>query len=146
MRLSTIEIAHKDGSKSIVQTGCGGVAHSRFISKETLVITGCAAVTVTRADGSLIFSDSYDDAHIGFGGASSDGKRFILAVSAWHAGDPSFMTDEWLVVYDIDHRAPVFAIKSAPLPYLQSQSALSKDGTRLLIGSGGHLKLLQLPH
>ena len=94
----------------------------------------------------MIFSDSYSEGHISYGGASSDGERFIVAVSAWHGGDPSFMTDEWLVVYDIERRSPMYAVKSAPLPYLQSQSALSKDGARLLVGSGGHLKLLQLSH
>ena len=65
-------------------------------------------------------------------------------MAAWHPGDPSYMTDEWLAVYDIDYRRPVFAWKSDPLPYQQSQTALSADGTQLLIGSGAHLKLIRL--
>jgi hypothetical protein len=30
--------------------------------------------------------------------------------------------------------------------YQQSQSALSADGNRLLIGAGGHLKLINVPN
>ena len=39
-------------------------------------------------------------------------------------------------------RARVFALKSDPLPYMQSQSALSDDGGHLLVGSGGRLKFV----
>jgi hypothetical protein len=144
-RSSTVEISHPDGSTTNFQSGCGGVVHYSFISGDVLVVTtDCGTLFVIGTDGHLIFSDEYHQAHIQFGGASRNGKRFVLAMAAWHPGDPSYMTDEWLTVYDIDHRRPVFAWKSDPLPYLQSQTALSADGTRLLIGSGAHLKLIRL--
>jgi hypothetical protein len=146
-RPTIIEISHTDGSKTNFDTGCGGVVHDSLVSNDVrAVVTDCGTLFVTGEDGHVLFSDAYHDAQIQFGGASRSGNRFVLAVAVWHPGDPSYLTDEWLVVYDIEHRGPVFAWKSSPLPYLQSQTALSADGTRLLIGSGGHLQLTRLPN
>jgi len=142
---SSVEITHQDGSKSSFQTPCGYV-HDSTISRDVLVVIGCGVLSVIGTDGRLIFSDAFPDADPKFGSASKNGKRFVVSVAVWHAGDPSYLTDEWLVVYDIDQHGPVFAVKSDPLPYLQSQSALSADGKRLLTGSGDHLKLLNLPN
>jgi hypothetical protein len=137
----------KDYPEAVFQTGCGGGVHSSSLSSATVVITtDCGTMYVVGADGHALFSDSFPGAEVKFGGASRNGKRFVLALSAWHSGDPRYMTDEWLVVYDVEHRGPVLALKSNPLPYLQSQSALSDDGTLMLIGSGGHLKLLNVPN
>jgi len=108
------------------------------------IIIGCSTVSVIGADGHLSFSDDFSGAGLQFGGASKDGKRFVIAVSALRGGDPPYLTDEWLVVYDAERHAPVFAVKSDPLPYMQSQSALSADGNYLLACSGGHLKLLRM--
>lgn len=142
-RPSTIDIVHEDRSRSSFQTGCAGVVHDSFLSKDTLVITSdCSTLSVIGTDGHVFFSDVFPGAEVKFGGASKNGRRLILSVTVWHPGDPPYLMDEWLVVYDIQHRGPVFAVKSDPLPYMQSQSALSADGNRLLIGSGGHLKLL----
>lgn len=146
-RPTIVEISHPDGSKTSFDTGCGGVVHDSSVSNDVrAVTTDCGTLLVIGADGHVLFSDEYHNAQIQFGGASRKGNRFVLAVAVWHPGDPSYMTDEWLVVYDIEHRGPVFAWKSSPLPYLQSQTALSADGTRLLIGSGGHLQLTRLPN
>lgn len=142
-RPSLVEVVHENGSKSTFQTDCGNVGNS-FLSKDAFVIIGCSKVSVIGADGHLFFSDDFSGAGLQFGGASKNGKRFVLAVSASHGGDPPYLTDEWLVVYDAERHAPVFAVKSDPLPYMQSQSALSADGNYLLAGSGGHLKLLRI--
>jgi hypothetical protein len=139
-RPSVVEIVHDDGSRSGFQTDCGNVGDS-YLSKNALVIIGCSTLSVIDADGHLLFSDSFSGADLKFGGASRNGKRFVISVTTWHPGDPPYLTDEWLVVYDKERRAPVFAVKSDPLPYMQSQSALSADGKYLLAGSGGHLKL-----
>lgn len=143
LRPSSIEIVREDQSKSSFQTDCGNVGDS-YISKDTLVVIGCSTLSIIGTDGHLFFSDTFNDADLKFGGASKNGKRFVISVTAWHPGDPPYLTDEWLVVYDIERREPVFAVKSDPLPYMQSQSALSADGNRLLIGSGGHLKLISV--
>jgi len=142
-RPSSIEIVHDDGSHSVFQTDCGNV-HDSYLSKDALVVIGCNTLHVVRVDGYALFSDAFGGAGLQFGGASKDGKRFVVAVSASHGGDPPYLTDEWLVVYDVERRAPVFAVKSDLLPYMQSQSALSADGNYLLAGSGGHLRLLRV--
>jgi hypothetical protein len=142
-RPSSIEIVHDDGSKSSFEADCGNVGDS-YLSKDALVVIGCNTLWVIGADGRLFFSDAFGGAGLHFGGASKYGKRFVIAVSASHGGDPPYLTDEWLVVYETQRRAPVFAVKSDPLPYMQSQSALSADGDYLLAGSGGHLRLLKI--
>lgn len=141
-RPTTIEIVHEDGSKNTLQIDCGNVGDS-FLSKDAFVIIGCNTLSVIGADGHLFFSDAFTGADLKFGGASRNGKRFVISVRAWHSGDPPYLTDEWLVVYDTEQRASVFAVKSDPLPYMQSQSALSTDGSYLLTGSGGHLRLVR---
>ena len=142
-RPTTVEIINEDGSKNTLQTDCGNVGDS-FLSKDAFVIIGCNTLSVIGADGHLFFSDAFRGADLKFGGASRNGKRFVISVSAWRPGDPPYLTDEWLVVYDIERRAPVFAVKSDPLPYVQSQSALPADGNYLLTGSGGHLRLFKV--
>jgi hypothetical protein len=141
-RPSLVEIVHDDGSRSRFQTDCGNVGDS-YLSKDALIIIGCSKLSVIGADGRLLFSDAFSGADLKFGGASRNGKGFVISVTAWHPGDPPYLTDEWLVVYDTERRAPVFAVKSDPLPYMQSQSALSADGDYLLTGSGGHLRLFK---
>jgi hypothetical protein len=144
-RPASVEIVHADQSMSSFQADCGYVMDS-FVSKTTLAIIGCSMMSIIGTDGHVLFTDVFNDAYLYFGGASKNGKRFVIAVSAWHPGDPPYMTDEWLVVYDVDRRGAIIAFKSDSLPYQQSQSALSAEGERLLIGTGGHLKLVRLPN
>ena len=144
-RPASVEIVHADQSMSSFQADCGYVMDS-FVSKTTLAIIGCSTMSIIGTDGHVLFTDMFNDAYLYFGGASKNGKRFVIAVSSWHPGDPPYLTDEWLVVYDVDRRRAIIAFKSDPLPYQQSQSALSAEGELLLIGTGGHLKLVKLPN
>jgi hypothetical protein len=141
-RQTTVEIVNEDGSKNTLHTDCGNV-HTSFLSKSRFVMIGCNALSVIDIDGETLFSDSLPDKGLMFGGRSKDGKRFVISVTAYQPGDPPSLTDEWLVVYDTEQRQATFAVKSDPLPYQQSQSALSADGSYLLVGSGGHVKLLR---
>jgi len=143
-RPASVEIVHEGQSKSNFQTDCGNVIYS-FVAKSTLAIIGCGKVSIIATNSHLLFSDVFNDAYLYFGGASRNGKRFVIAVSSWHPGDPPYLTDEWLVVYDVDRRGPIAAFRSAPLPYQQSQSALSENGHHVLIGTGEHVKLIELP-
>lgn len=143
-RPASVEIVHQDQSKSTFQADCGYVMDS-FVSKTTLAIIGCSEMSIIGTDGHVLFTDVFNEADLYFGGASKNGKRFVVAVSSWHPGDPPYLTDEWLVVYDVDRRGAIIAFKSVSLPYQQSQSALSADGEHLLVGIDGHLKLIRLP-
>jgi hypothetical protein len=142
-RATTVEIVHEDGSKSRLRTACG-LVHTFFLSKDRFVMVGCNALSVVGMDAQVLFSDSFPDKGLMFGGRSKNGKKFVVSVTAYHQGDPPILTNEWMVIYDTDQRGAVFALKSDPLPYQQSQSALSADGGRLLLGSGGHIKLVNV--
>jgi hypothetical protein len=142
-RPTSIEIVNEDGSKKTLQTGCGNV-HTSFLSMGRFVMIGCNTLSVIGMDGQISFSDSFPGQGLMFGGSSKDGKRFIISVAEYRPGDPPSLTDEWLVVYDAGQRRAIFALKSDPLPYQQSQSAISADGNYLLAGSGGHVKLVSI--
>jgi hypothetical protein len=141
-RPTTVEFVSEDGAKNTLKTDCGNVG-DWFLSKDAFIIIGCSTLSVFGTDGQLFFSDAFTSADLKFGGVSRNGRKFVISVSAWHSGDPPYLTDEWLVVYETERRAPVFAVKSDPLPDVQSQSALSTDGNYLLTGSGGHLRLIR---
>jgi hypothetical protein len=145
-RPTTIEIAHEDGSKSTLQTDCG-LVHTSFLSKDRFVMIGCNVSTVIGTDGHILFSDSFADEGLKglhFGGRTSDGSKFVISVTSYRPGDPPSLTDEWLVIYDTEKQHAAFALKSGPLPYQQSQTALSADGKYLLVGSGGHVELVDI--
>lgn len=145
-RATTIEIAHKDGSKSTVQTECG-LVHTWFLSKDRFVMIGCSVLSVIGIDGRVLFSDSFPVRVLGglhFGGGTSDGSKFVISVTSYRPGDPPSLTDEWLVIYDTEKQRAALALKSGQLPYQQSQTTLSADGKYLLVGSGGHVKLVDI--
>lgn len=145
-RPTTIEIAHEDGSKSTLQTDCG-LVHTSFLSEDRFVMIGCSILSVIGTDGHVLFSDSFADKGLGglhFGGRTSDGSKFVISVTSYRPGDPPSLTDEWLVIYDTEKQHATFALKSSLLPYQQSQTALSPDGKYLLVGSGGHVKLVDI--
>lgn len=145
-RPTTIEIAREDGSKSTLQTDCG-LVHTSFLSKDRFVTIGCSVLSVIDTNGHALFSDSFPDKGLGglhFGGRTSDGGQFVISVTSYRPGDPPSLTDEWLVIYDTEKQRAVLALKSGPLPYQQSQTALSADGRYLLVGSGGHVKLVDI--
>ncbi len=142
-RPTTVETVNEDGSKNTLHTDCGNV-HTSFLSKSRFVMIGCNALSVVGMDGQVLFSDSFPGGGLMFGGRSKDGKRFVISVTAYRPGDPPSLTDEWLVIYDTEQRHATFAAKSDPLPYQQSQSALSANGSHLLAGSGGHIRLVSI--
>ena len=142
-RPTTIEISHEDGSKSAFQAECG-LVHTSFLSRDRFVMIGCNTLSVVGTNGQLLFSDSFTGKGLKFGGRASDGRRFVISVTSYQPGDPPSLTDEWLVIYDTEKQSATFALKSDPLPYQQSQTALSTDGDYLLVGSGGHVKLVKL--
>lgn len=145
-RPTTVEITHEDGSKSTLQTDCG-LVHISFLSKNRFVMIGCSVLSVIGTDGHVLFSDFFADIGLGglhFGGRTSDGGKSVISVTAYRPGDPPSLTDEWLVIYDTEKQRAALALKSAQLPYQQSQTALSADGKYLLIGSGGHVKLVDI--
>ena len=67
-----------------------------FVSKTTLTIIGCSTMSIIGTDGRVLFTGVFNDAYLYFGGASKNGKSFVIAVSSWHPGDPPYLTDEWL--------------------------------------------------
>ncbi len=142
-RPTTVETVNEDGSKNTLHTDCGNV-HTSFLSKSRFVMIGCNALSVVGMDGQVLFSDSFPGGGLMFGGRSKDGKRFVISLAAYRPGDPPSLTDEWLVIYDTEQRRATFAVKSDPLPYQQSQSALSANGSHLLVGSGGHIRLVSI--
>jgi hypothetical protein len=40
-------------------------------------------MSIIGTDGHVLFTDVVNDAYLYFGGASKNGKRFVIAVSSW---------------------------------------------------------------
>ncbi len=80
-----------------------------------------------------------------FAALSRDGRRFALALSVQGFGDPSYLEEEMIVVYDVASMKPIIAIKSVPLPREQSWAALSADGSLLAVGAEHTIRAFRIP-
>lgn len=115
------------------------------LGNERALVTGGHQFSLFRADGTLISTETFLREGVNFAALSSDHHRFAMAVYLWGVGDPSYLEEEKIIVYDADTGKTVVAIPSAPLPQQQSWAALSPHGTLLAIGAQNTLRLFRLP-
>src|SRR5260370_35449089 len=74
----------------------------------------------------------------------ADHQRFAVAVYLRGVGDPSYLEEERIIVYDAETGKAIAAVPSEPLPRTQSWAALSPDGTLLVVGGQSSLRLFLL--
>jgi hypothetical protein len=126
-------IAHWGGSKP------------RQLSDDRVLFTAGTQFLVFDGQGNLVGSQEFVRPRVNFAALSRDHRRFALAVYVWGFGDPSYLEEETIAVYDVDSLRPVFAVRSVPLPKEQSWAALSPDGSLLAVGAEHTLRLFRLP-
>ena len=114
------------------------------LGMERILVTACRQFSLFRADGTLITTETFTREAVNFAALSADHHRFAVAVYLWGVGDPSYLEEEKIVVYDADTGRPVVAVPSEPLPQVQSWTALSPDGTLLAVGAQNTLRLFRL--
>jgi hypothetical protein len=124
---------------------CGEV-HTYQLREDRILVIACTRFSVFNGKGILLASEDFVRPKVNFAAISRDHGRFALAVYVWGFGDPSYLEEETIVVYDVETLRPVIAVKSQPLPKLQSWAALSPSGFQLAVGAEKSLRLYTLPH
>jgi hypothetical protein len=132
------------GTKLLAQYPGGGVFIQPLGTERVLVTTG-RQFSLFRADGAQVSTESFTREGATFAALSADHHRFAVAVYLWGVGDPSYLEEERIIVYDADTGKAIAAVPSDPLPRTQSWAALSPDGTLLAVGAQSTLRLFRLP-
>jgi hypothetical protein len=133
-----------NGKKLLLHYSCGGVL-IHALGPERVLVTGCGQFWLYRADGTQLATESFLRENVNFAALSADHRRFAVAVYLWGVGDPSYLEEEKIIVYDAISGEAVAAVRSDPLPVTQSWTALSADGTLLAVGAQSTLRLFRLP-
>jgi hypothetical protein len=120
-------------------------AFPRALNNDRVLIAACTKLLVFDGRGNLVGSQDFVRPEVNFAALSRDHSRFAIAVYVWGFGDPSYLEEETIAVYDVASLRPVFALKSDPLPAQQSWVALSPDGSLMAVGAGHTLRLFRLP-
>ena len=109
-----------------------------------LVTTG-GQFSVFRADETLLSTERFTREGVKFAAIPADHGRFAVAAYLWGVGDPSYLEEEKIIVYDAETGQAIAAVPSEPLPRTQSWAALSPDGSLLAVGAPSTLRVFRLP-
>jgi hypothetical protein len=115
------------------------------LGTEHVLVTAGREFSLFRADGTQVSTERFTREGVKFAARSADHRRFAVAVYLWGVGDPSYLEEERIIVYDAETGKAIAAVPSEPLPRLQSWAALSPDGTLLVVGAQSTLRLFRLP-
>jgi hypothetical protein len=115
------------------------------LGTERVLVTTGGQFTLFREDGTPISKEIFMREGVHFAALSADHRRFAVSVYLWGVGDPSYLEEEKIVVYDADTGKAIASVPSEPLPSTQSWAALSPDGTLLAVGAQTTLRLFRLP-
>jgi hypothetical protein len=140
---SSLWFQDEQGDRRIAQNVCGGMP--RALSDDRVLITACTRFLVFDGRGNLVGSQEFVRPEVNFAALSRDHRRFALAIFVWGFGDPSYLEEETIAVYDVATERPIFAVKSDPLPDQQSWVALSPDASFMAVGAEHTLRLFRLP-
>jgi MFS family permease len=123
----------------------GDLIYIHPLGSERVLVTGGRRFSLFRADGTLISTETFLREGVNFAALSADHHRFAMAVYLWGVGDPSYLEEEKIIVYDADVGKALASVPSDPLPQQQSWAALSPDGSLLAVGAQNSLRLFRLP-
>lgn len=132
------------GPKLLAQYHSDGV-FIHPLGSERVLVTGGREFSVFRMDGSQVSTERFTREGVKFAALSADHRRFAVAVYLWGVGDPSYLEEERIVVFDTETGQAIASVPSEPLPRTQSWVALSPDGTLLSVGAQSTLRLFRLP-
>jgi hypothetical protein len=122
-----------------------GDAFIHPLGTERVLVTAGRQFALFREDSTPVSTESFTREGVKFAALSADHRRFAVAVYLWGFGDPSYLEEEKIVVYDAETGKAIASVPSEPLPMTQSWAALSSDGTLLAVGAQSTLRLFRLP-
>ena len=95
------------------------------LGSERVLVTGGRQFSLFRSDGTLVSTETFTREGVNFAALSADHRRFAMAVYLWGVGDPSYLEEEKIIVYDADTGKAIVSVPSDPLPQQQSWAAIS---------------------
>jgi hypothetical protein len=132
------------GTKLLGQYPGGGV-FIHPLGTERVLVTAGRQFSLFRADGAQVSTEGFTREGVKFAALSAGHRRFAVAVYLWGVGDPSYLEEERIIVYDAETGKVIASLPSDPLPMTQSWAALSPDGRLLAVGAQSTLRLFRLP-
>jgi hypothetical protein len=137
---SFITLTDEKGQHLIFHGDCGG--RPQFLSDDRVLAASCKIARILDTQGNILKTIMINDP-VSFAGVSQNGKRFALQVASF--SDTHSVKRERFVVYSVDTGEPVAEVAPDKVPEGQSWTALSPDGSMLVVGSPSKLTLHRLP-
>jgi len=133
------------GSRRALSHGSCDGSWPHALNENRFFFAACTKFMVFDGLGNLVAQEDFVRPKVNFAAVSRNRRRFAVAVYVWGFGDPSYLEEESIVIYDVSSLQPIFGVRSSPLPKLQSWTALSPDGSLVAIGAEQTLRLFRLP-
>jgi len=130
---SFVTLTDEKGQHLIFHGDCSG--RPVFLSEDRVVTASCKIARILDTQGNILKTITLHDP-VSFAGVSQNGKRFALQVAAKH---------EHFVVYSVETGEPVAEVTPDEPGEEQSWTALSPDGSMIVLGSPLKLTLYRLP-
>jgi len=137
---SFVTLTDDKGQHLIFHGDCGG--RPQFLSDARVLTASCKIARILDTQGNILKTIMLHD-QISFASVSQDGKRFALQVASF--SDTHSVKHERFVVYSVDTGEPVVEVTPDELAEQQSWTALSPDGSMIVVGSPLKLTLYRLP-
>ncbi len=137
---SFVTLTDDKGQHLIFHGDCGG--RPQFLSENRVLTASCKIARVLDTQGNILKTITLHDP-ISFAGVSQDGKRFALQVAS--LSDTHSVKHERFLVYSVDTGEPVAEVTPDKPGEEQSWTALSPDGSMIVVGSPLKLTLYRLP-
>jgi hypothetical protein len=134
-----------NGETKLLTQYPAGAVFIHPLGTERVLVTANRQFSLFRADGTQLSTEHFTREGVHFAALSADHRRLAVAVYLWGVGDPSYLEEERIIVYDAETGQAVASVPSDPLPQTQSWAALSPDGTQLAVGAQSTLRLFRLP-
>jgi hypothetical protein len=113
-----------------------------FLSDDRVLTASCKIARILDTKGNILKTVTLPE-QVSFAGVSQNGKRFALQVASF--SDMGALKHERFVVYSVDTAEPVAELTPDELAEGQSWTALSPDGSLMVVGSPLKLTLYRLP-
>jgi WD40 repeat protein len=137
---SFVTLTDEKGQHLIFHGDCGG--RPVFLRDDRVLTASCKIARILDIQGNILKTITLHDP-VSFAGVSQNGKRFALQVASF--SDTYSIKHERFVVYSVDTGEPVAEVMPEKPGEEQSWTALSPDGSMIVVGSPLKLTLYRLP-
>lgn len=133
-------LTDQQGQHLIFHGDCGG--RPQFLRDDRVLTASCKIARILDTQGNILKTITLHD-FLSFAGVSQNGKRFALQVATFSGMHE--VKHESFVIYSVDTGEPVAEVAPDVAALEQSWSALSPDGSMIVVGSPAKLTLYRLP-